>query len=171
VRKNQSLSRRLSAQKSPKGAAGLAQQVRKNQSLSRRLSAQKSPKGAAGLAQQVRKNQSLPRRLSAQKSPKGAAGLAQQVRKNRSLPRRLSAQKTPKGATGLAQQRQKRQHQTVRDKTNYNHNSTTRQTRQSTQRLRTQARAHNFIIQASTCTSEGTTLYIGSTLGIILISL
>jgi hypothetical protein len=28
----------------------LAQQVRKNQSLSRRLSAQKSPKGAAGLS-------------------------------------------------------------------------------------------------------------------------
>jgi hypothetical protein len=45
--------------------------------------------------------------------------------------------------------------------------------RQSTQRLRTriQARAHNFIIQASTYTSEGTTLYIGSTLGIIPISL
>jgi hypothetical protein len=82
-------------QKSPKGAAGLAQQVRKNQSLSRRLSAHKSPKGAAGLAQQVRKNQSLSRRLSAQKSPKGAAGLAQQTRENQSLPRGLSARKSP----------------------------------------------------------------------------
>jgi hypothetical protein len=70
-----------SVQKSPKGAAGLAQQVRKNRSLPRRLYVQKSPKGAAGLAQQVRKNRSLPRRLSVQKSPKGAAGLAQQVRK------------------------------------------------------------------------------------------
>jgi hypothetical protein len=138
--------RRLSAQKSPKGAAGLAQQVRKNRSLPRRLSTQKSPKGAAGLAQQVRKNRSLPRRLSAQKSPKGAAGLAQQVRKNRSPPRRLSAQKSPKGAAGLAQQMQKRQHQTVRAKTDYNH------TRQSIQRLRRhrQARAHNYIIQAFT---------------------
>jgi hypothetical protein len=124
VRKNRSLPRRLSAQKSPKGAAGLAQQVRKNRSLPRRLSAQKSPKGAAGLAQQVRKNRSLPRRLSAQKSPKGAAGLAQQVRKNRSLPRRLPAQKSPKGAAGLAQQKQKRQHQTVRAKTHYMRTST-----------------------------------------------
>jgi hypothetical protein len=126
VRKNRSLSRRLSAQKSPKGAAGLAQ-VRKNRSLSQRLSAQKSPKGAAGLAQQVRKNRSLSRRLSAQKSPKGAVGLAQQVRKNRSLSRRLSVQKTPKGATGLAQLRQKRQHQTVHVKTNFNHTNTAQQ--------------------------------------------
>jgi hypothetical protein len=127
VRKNRSLPRRLSAQKSPKGAAGLAQQVRKNRSLPRRLSAQKSPKGAAGLAQQVRKNRSLPRRLSVQKSPKGAAGLAQQVRKNRSLPQRLSVQKTPKGATGLAKQKEKRQHQTIRAKTNYNRTSTAQQ--------------------------------------------
>jgi hypothetical protein len=42
-------------QKSPKGAAGLAQQVRKFKVFSKRLSVQKSPKGAAGLAQQVRK--------------------------------------------------------------------------------------------------------------------
>jgi hypothetical protein len=89
-------------QKSPKGAAGLAQQVRKNRSPPRGLSVQKSPKGAAGLAQQVRKNRSPPRGLSVQKSPKGAAGLAQQVRKNRSPPRRLSAQKSPKGAAGLS---------------------------------------------------------------------
>jgi hypothetical protein len=41
---------RHSAQKSPKGAARLAQQVRKIE-----VSVQKSPKGAAGLAQQVRK--------------------------------------------------------------------------------------------------------------------
>jgi hypothetical protein len=38
-------------QKSPKGAAGLAQQVRKFEVFSKRLSVQKSPKGAAGLAQ------------------------------------------------------------------------------------------------------------------------
>jgi hypothetical protein len=37
-------------QKSPKGAAGLAQQVRKIEVFSKRLSVQKSPKGAAGLA-------------------------------------------------------------------------------------------------------------------------
>jgi hypothetical protein len=37
---------RHSAQKSPKGAAGLAQQVRKIEVFSERLSVQKSPKGA-----------------------------------------------------------------------------------------------------------------------------
>jgi hypothetical protein len=42
---------------------------------------QKSPKGAAGLAQQVRKIEVFLERLSVQKSPKGAARLAQQVRK------------------------------------------------------------------------------------------
>jgi hypothetical protein len=57
--------------KSPKGAAGPAQQVRKIEVFSKRLSVQKSPTGAAG--------------LSVQKSPKGAAGIAQQMRKNRSL--------------------------------------------------------------------------------------
>jgi hypothetical protein len=46
---------RHSAQKSPKGAAGLAQQVQKIEVFSKRLSVQKSPKGAAGLAQQVHK--------------------------------------------------------------------------------------------------------------------
>jgi hypothetical protein len=45
---------RHSAQKSPKGAAGLAQQVRNIEVFSKRLSVQKSPKGAAGLAKQVR---------------------------------------------------------------------------------------------------------------------
>jgi hypothetical protein len=50
-----------------------------------RRSVQKSPKGAAGLAQQVRKIEVFFKRLSVQKSPKGAVGLAQQVRKNRSL--------------------------------------------------------------------------------------
>jgi hypothetical protein len=55
VHKIEVFSKRLSAQKSPKGAAGLAQQVRKIEVFSKRLSAQKSPKGAAGLAQQVRK--------------------------------------------------------------------------------------------------------------------
>ena len=38
--------------------------VRKNRSPPRGLSVQKSPKGAAGLAQQVRKNRSPPRGLS-----------------------------------------------------------------------------------------------------------
>jgi hypothetical protein len=42
---------------------------------------QKSPEGAAGIAQQVRKIEVFLKRLSVQKSPKGAAGLAQQVRK------------------------------------------------------------------------------------------
>jgi hypothetical protein len=52
----QSLPRvRLSVKKSPKGAAGLAQQsAKKSKYFSKRLSMQKSPKGAAGLAQQVR---------------------------------------------------------------------------------------------------------------------
>jgi hypothetical protein len=42
---------------------------------------QKSPKGAAGPAQQVRKIEVFLKKDSAQKSPKGAAGLAQQVQK------------------------------------------------------------------------------------------
>jgi hypothetical protein len=50
-------------QKSPKGAAGLAQQVRKIEVFSKRLPVQKSPKGAVG--------------PSVQKSPTGAAGLTQ----------------------------------------------------------------------------------------------
>jgi hypothetical protein len=69
-------------QKSPKGAAGLAQQVRTIEVFFfKRLSVQKSPKGADGLAQQVRKIEVFFKRLSVQKSPKGAAGLAQRVRK------------------------------------------------------------------------------------------
>jgi hypothetical protein len=48
---------RHSTQKSPKGAAGLAQQVRKIKVYRKRLSVQKSPKGAAGLAQQVCKTE------------------------------------------------------------------------------------------------------------------
>jgi hypothetical protein len=78
---------RQSAQKSPKGAAGLAQQVHKFEVFSKRLSVQKSPKGAAGLAQQVRKFEVFSKRLFVQKSPKGAAGLAQQVRKSKSSPK------------------------------------------------------------------------------------
>jgi hypothetical protein len=62
VRKIEVFLKRLSAQKSPKGAAGLAQQVRKIEVFLKRLSVQKPPKGAAGLAQQVRKNQSLPQK-------------------------------------------------------------------------------------------------------------
>jgi hypothetical protein len=95
---------RHSAQKSPKGAAGLAQQVRKIEVLLKRLSVQKSPKGAAGLAQQVRKIEVFLKILSVQKSPKGATGLAQQVSKIEVFLKRLSVQKSPKGAAGLAQQ-------------------------------------------------------------------
>jgi hypothetical protein len=95
---------RQSEQKSPKGAAGLAQQVRKIEAFFKRLSEQKSPKGAAGLAQQVRKIEDFFKRLSMQKSPKGAAGLAQQVRKIEVFLKRLSVQKSPKGAAGLIQQ-------------------------------------------------------------------
>jgi hypothetical protein len=89
---------RHSAQKSSKGAAGLAQQVRKIEVYPKRLSVQKSPKGAAGLAQQVRKTEVFPKRLSVQKSPKGAAGLAQQVRKIEVSLKRLSVQKPTTGA-------------------------------------------------------------------------
>jgi hypothetical protein len=95
---------RHSAQKSPKGAAGPAQQVRKTEVFLKRLSVQKSPKGAAGPAQQVRKNEVFLKRLSVQKSPKGAAGPAQQVHKNEVFLTRLSVQKSPKGAAGLTQQ-------------------------------------------------------------------
>jgi hypothetical protein len=90
---------RHSAQKSPKGAAGLALQVCKTEVFPKRLFMQKSPKGAAGLAQQVHKIE-----VPVQKSPKGAAGLAQQVRKIEVFLKRLSVQKSPKGAAGLAQQ-------------------------------------------------------------------
>jgi hypothetical protein len=92
-----------SAQKSPKDAARLAQQVRTIEVFIKRLSAQKSPKGAAGLAQQVRTIEVFIKRLSAQKSPKGATELAQQVRTIEVFFKRLSVQKSPKGAAGLAQ--------------------------------------------------------------------
>jgi hypothetical protein len=95
---------RHSMQKSPKGAAGLAQQVRKTEVFLKRLSVQKSLKGAAGLAQQVRKTEVFLKRLSVQKSPKGAAGVAQQVRKTEVFLKRLFVQKSPKGVAGLAQQ-------------------------------------------------------------------
>jgi hypothetical protein len=74
VRKIKVISKRLSVQKSPKGAAG--------------LSVQNSPKGAAEIAQQVRKIEVFSKRLSVQKSPKGAAGII--GAQNRSL-----FQKTP----------------------------------------------------------------------------
>jgi hypothetical protein len=91
---------RQSMQKSPKGAARLAQQVRKIEVFSKRLSVQKSPKGAAGLAQQVRKIEVFSKRLFVQKSPKGAAGLAQQVRKIEVFLPRPSMPKSPEGAVG-----------------------------------------------------------------------
>jgi hypothetical protein len=65
-----------------------------------RHSVQKSPKGAAGLAQQVCKIKVFPKRLSVQKSPKGAAGLAQQVRKCEVSLKRLSLQKPTIGVAG-----------------------------------------------------------------------
>jgi hypothetical protein len=105
VRKNEVFLKRLSVQKSPKGAAGLALQVRKTEIFLKRLFVQKSPKGAAGLAQQVRKNEVFLTRLSVQKSPKGAAGLAQQVRKIEVLFKRLSVQKSPRGAAGPSVQK------------------------------------------------------------------
>jgi hypothetical protein len=112
---------RHSAQKSPKGAAGLTQQVRKNEVFFKRLSVQKSPKGAAGLAQQVRKIEVFFKRLSVQKLPKGAAGLAQQVRKIEVFFKRLSMQKSPKGAAGLAQQVRKIEGTSVRKSSSKNY--------------------------------------------------
>jgi hypothetical protein len=96
---------RHSTQKSPKGAAGLAQQVRKIEVFSKRLSMQKSPKGAAGLAQQVSKIEVFSKRLSMHKSPKGAAGLAQQVRKIEVFLQGSSVKKSPKGAVGSSVQK------------------------------------------------------------------
>jgi hypothetical protein len=55
--------------------------VRKIEVFFKRPSVQKSPKGAAGLAQQVRKIEVSFKRPSVQKSPKGATGLAQRVQK------------------------------------------------------------------------------------------
>ena len=158
-------------QKSPKGAAGLAQQVRKNRSPPRGLSVQKSPKGAAGLAQQVRKNRSPPRGLSARKSPKGAAGLAQQVRKDRSPQRRLSAQKSPKGAAGLSTTNTEKPKSTAKTVAPAQHNKTyqTKHTTPSQTQASEGTQLHHTSLYIYT--REGATLYIGSTLGIIPISL
>jgi hypothetical protein len=71
-----------------------------------------------------KKNPEVYRKDSAQKTPKGAAGLAQQVRKKPEVYRKDSAQKPPKGAAELVQQKKKRQHQIIRAKNDYNHNST-----------------------------------------------
>jgi hypothetical protein len=68
-----------SAQKSPKGAAGQAQQVHDMKSLLKDNSMQKSPKGAARQAQQVHDTKSLLKDNSVQKSPKGAAGQSQRT--------------------------------------------------------------------------------------------
>jgi hypothetical protein len=147
---------RHSAQKSPKGAAGLAQQVRKLEVFFKRLSVQKSPKGAAGLAQQVRKIEVFFKILSVQKSPKGAAGLAQQVRKIEVFLKRLSVQKSPKGAAGLAQQARqnasaihpcKSLHQeTVRAQTNYR--------RSRTNIINVPDQAHNAPMDIAGCAKE-----------------
>jgi hypothetical protein len=153
---------RHSAQKSPKGAAGLAQQVRKIEVFLKRLSVQKPPKGAAGLAQQVRKIEVFLKRLSVQKSPKSAAGLAQQVRKIEVFLKRLSVQKSPKGAAGLAQQVRKiagashpyksLHQETVRAKTDYRRSQTDiinviYQVRNAPTNIAGCAKAHNLIIQ------------------------
>jgi hypothetical protein len=150
------------AQKSPKGAAGLAQQVRKIEVFIKRLSVQKSPKGAAGLAQQVRKFEVFLKRLSVQKSPKGAAGLAQQVRKIEVFLKRLSVQKSPKGAAGLAQRVRKIEgtlhpcknlrRKTIRAKTDYRCSRTDiinmlDQVHKSPMDTTGSAKAHNLIIQ------------------------
>jgi hypothetical protein len=161
VRKTEVFLKRLSVQKSPKGAAGLAQQVRKIEVFFKRLSVQKSPKGAAGLAQQARKIEVFFKRLSVQKSPKGAAGLAQQARKIEIFFKRLSAQKSPKGAAGLAQQARKiagalrsckSLQETVRAKTDYRRSRTDiinvlDQVRNAPMDIAGCVKAHNLIIQ------------------------
>jgi hypothetical protein len=139
VRKIEVFLKRLSVQKSPKGAAGLAQQVRKIEVILKRLSVQKPPKGAAGLAQQVRKIEVFLKRLFVQKSPKGAAGLAQQLRKTEVFLKRLSVRKsTPQ--------------KTVRAKTDYRRSRTDiinvlDQVRTAPMDIAGCAKAHNLIIQ------------------------
>jgi hypothetical protein len=127
---------RHSAQKPPKGAAGLAQQVRKIEVFFKRLSVQKSPKGAAGLAQQVRKIEVFFKRLSVQKSPKGAAGLAQRVRK----------------IEGTLHPCKSLHRETVRAKTDYRRSQTDiinvpDQVRNAPMDIAGCAKAHNLIIQ------------------------
>jgi hypothetical protein len=127
-----------------------------------RHSTQKSPKGAAGLAQQVRKIEVFLKRLSEQKSPKGAAGLAQQLHKIEVFLKRLSVQKLPKGAAGLAEQARqiasashtcKSLHQeTVRAQTNYRRSRTNiinvlDQARNAPMDIVGCAKAHSLIIQ------------------------
>jgi hypothetical protein len=153
---------RHSAQKSPKGVVGLAQQVRKIEVFIKRLSVQKSHKGAAGLAQQVRKIEVFLKRLSMQKSPKGAAGLAQQVRKIEVFLKRLSVQKAPKGAAGLAQRVRKIEgtlhpckslrRKTIRAKTDYMCSRTDiinvlDQVHNAPMNMAGSAKAHSLIIQ------------------------
>jgi hypothetical protein len=162
VRKIEVFFERLSVQKSPKGAAGLAQHVRKIEVFSERLSVQKSPKGAAGLAQHVRKIKVFSERLSMQKSPKGAAGLAQHVCKTEVFFKRLSVQKSPKGAVGLIQQARQNasalhscttlHQETIRAQTNHRRNQTNiinapDQARNAPLDIAGCAKAHGFIIQ------------------------
>jgi hypothetical protein len=162
VRKIEVFLKRLSAQKPPKGAAGLAQQVRKIEVFLKRLSVQKSPKGATELAQQVRKIEVFLKRLSVQKSPKGAAGLAQQVHKIEVFLKRLSVQKSPKGAAGPAQQARKivgalhpyksLHQETVRAKTDYRRSQTDiinvlDQVHNASMNIAGCAKAHSLIIQ------------------------
>jgi hypothetical protein len=103
VRDTKSFTKRHSVQKSPKGAAGQAQQVCDTKSFTKRHSVQKSPKGAAGQAQQVRDTKYFTKRHSIQKSPTGAAGQAQQVCDTKSFPQDNPVQKSPNGAAGHLQ--------------------------------------------------------------------
>jgi hypothetical protein len=108
VRKNEVFFKRLSVQKSPKGAAGLAQQVRKIEVFFKRLSVQKLPKGAAGLAQQVRKIEVFFKRLSHAKVDQGCSRTSTTSAQNRRHIRanvfveKLSAQRPITGAAGPA---------------------------------------------------------------------
>jgi hypothetical protein len=129
VRKIEVFLKRLSVQKSPKGAAGLAQQVRKIEVFLKRLPVQKPPKGAAGLAQQVRKIEVFLKRLSVQKSPRGAAGLAQRVRK----------------IEGTLHPCKSLHRETVRAKTDYRHSRT--DITNAPMDIARCAKAHNLIIQ------------------------
>jgi hypothetical protein len=94
--------KRVSVQKSPKGAVGLAQQVHKMEVFIKRLFVQKSPKGAAGLAQQVHKIEVFFKRLSVQKSPKCTKSKAHYICAKIFI-EKLSAQRPITGAVGPAQ--------------------------------------------------------------------
>jgi hypothetical protein len=96
--------------------------VHDTKSLSKDKSVQKSPKGAAGQAQQVHDTKSLSKDKSVQKSLKGAAGQAQQVHDTKSLSKDKSVQKSPKGAAGQSQHRNSPSHSTKGNRPHYTNN-------------------------------------------------